>query len=325
MIESSFETKNNFFTTKFKQSGRNQNKTYQIYFQAYNAFKEEIRIKCYVLESDLKTIDACNFFKLEYKDEALRTNLSMMQKASLLVEKLYQLGDNDNHLAKMLLVGNGVALKTPSEAIEIAKFLESHGLISISHYANQTDLYVCITTAGKINYEEQTTQSSTSTMQQEKGDLSKISNIFIVHGHNNEMKETVARVVMKLGYNPIILHEMPNQGRTIIEKFTDHSDEVQYAIVLLSADDFAYSKNSPPDKAKLRPRQNVVFELGYFIGKMGRKNVFPLYETMENFELHSDFGGVALVEFDKNGGWKSALGKELEALGVTIDWSSLMK
>lgn len=149
--------------------------------------------------------------------------------------------------------------------------------------------------------------------------------IFIVHGHNNEMKETVARAVQNLDFEAVILHEMPNQGRTVIEKFTDHSEEVQYAIVLLSADDFAYPKGADMQQGKLRPRQNVVFELGYFIAKLGRNRVFPLYETMDNFEIHSDFAGVVLVPFDSRGAWKMDLGKELEALGVAVNWSRLMK
>lgn len=95
--------------------------------------------------------------------------------------------------------------------------------------------------------------------------------------------------------------------------------------MLLSADDFAYSKDLSVQDGKLRPRQNVVFELGYFIGKLGRERVFPLYETLENFEIHSDFAGVVLVPFDTKGTWKMDLGKELEALGVVVDWSRLMK
>ena len=69
----------------------------------------------------------------------------------------------------------------------------------------------------------------------------KSKEIFIVHGHNEEMKQATARMVEKINYAPIILHEQPNKGRTIIEKFTDHSDAA-FAIILLSADDIAFKK-----------------------------------------------------------------------------------
>ena len=89
------------------------------------------------------------------------------------------------------------------------------------------------------------------------------NNIFIVHGHDNEMKQTVARTLEKLDLEPIILHEQANEGRTIIEKFMDYSD-VSFAVVLLSPDDLAYPKEQSYEDAKFRARQNVILELGFF-------------------------------------------------------------
>src|SRR5574341_240364 len=101
------------------------------------------------------------------------------------------------------------------------------------------------------------------------------TNIFVVHGHDEEMKQAVARTLSKLGLNPIILHEQPNMGKTIIEKFEKNAD-VQFAIVLLSPDDMAYSVNSTAQDAQPRARQNVILELGYFVGKLSREKVFTL-------------------------------------------------
>lgn len=88
--------------------------------------------------------------------------------------------------------------------------------------------------------------------------------VFIVHGHNESMKQSVARIVEKLELTPIILHEQSNLGNTVIEKFMTHSN-VGFAIVLLSADDFGYSKNEGAENTKKRARQNVILELGFLL------------------------------------------------------------
>jgi hypothetical protein len=115
--------------------------------------------------------------------------------------------------------------------------------------------------------------------------------IFIVHGHDEEMKQSVARVLSILGLKPIILHEQPNEGKTIIEKFEKNSN-VGFAVILLSPDDFAYSvKSTDPEKdRKHQARQNVILELGYFVGNLGRSKVFSL--KRDSVELPSDFHGV---------------------------------
>lgn len=323
-LQSSFADHRNYFTQWFKETTKQRQKKYDVYWQEFNDFKEEIRMKSYVLEKTLRTIQLCDFIK-EKNNTVMKPNLSVNEKASLLLEKLYHLDNEDNHLARMLLVGNGVELKKPNEAIEIANYLKDRGLVDISHYAGPNDIYLSISTDGKVVYEEQMRQNLRVASQFSEPNISEMTAIFIVHGHNSEMKETVARVVNRIGFEEIILHEQATKGMTVIEKFKAYSDKAQYAIVLLSADDFAYSKMVDPSQAKLRPRQNVVFELGYFVGKLGRERVFCLYETLANFELHSDFAGVVIEEFDAKGAWKRALGNELEALGVNVDWKALMK
>ena len=95
--------------------------------------------------------------------------------------------------------------------------------------------------------------------------------IFVIHGHDESARETVARFLEKLALEPIILHEQPNKGRTIIEKFEDYAD-VGFAVVLLTPDDVGAIKDREAD-LRPRARQNVVFEFGYFIGKLGRERV----------------------------------------------------
>ncbi len=144
--------------------------------------------------------------------------------------------------------------------------------------------------------------------------------IFVVHGHDNEMVETVARFIIKLGFEPIILREQPNQGRTIIEKFEDYAD-VPFAIVLFSPDDFG--KATDEDSLKPRPRQNVVFELGFFIGKLGRDKVVVLHKVVENFEMLSDFQGVIFEPYKD--GWEFKIAKEIKAAGFEVDLNNLAK
>lgn len=147
--------------------------------------------------------------------------------------------------------------------------------------------------------------------------------VFVVHGHDEAMKQAVARVLEKLGLAPVILHEQPNKGRTIIEKFTDYS-AVQFAVVLLSPDDVAKARNEPSEKLRTRARQNVVFELGYFIGKLGRERVIALYQQDAEFEMPSDYSGVLFVPYDAAGRWQFDLVKELKAAKYEVDANKLV-
>ena len=150
------------------------------------------------------------------------------------------------------------------------------------------------------------------------------ASIFLVHGHNEEMKQATARFIEKIGLKSIILHEQPNRGRTIIEKFTDYAN-VAFAIVLLSADDVAYPKSEKSKNGKLRARQNVILELGFFLGKIGRKNVLVLHEQVENFEIPSDYQGVLFEPYDSSGNWQLSIAKELKASGYSIDGNKLLE
>lgn len=143
--------------------------------------------------------------------------------------------------------------------------------------------------------------------------------VFIVHGHNDGARETVARFLERIGLEAIILHEQANQGRTIIEKVVAHSD-VGFAVVLLTPDDEGCVKGGSPEP---RARQNVLLELGYFIGRLGREKVCAL--KYGELEIPSDFTGVVWEAMDSGGGWKQALARELEAAGHSIDWNKAMR
>jgi len=147
------------------------------------------------------------------------------------------------------------------------------------------------------------------------------ADVFIVHGHDEGARDSLARFIQTLGLNPIILHERPNKGRTIIKKLEDEASPAEYAVVLLTADDIAASKEEPED-TKPRARQNVILELGFFVGKLGRSRVCPLYKG--EVELPSDILGVGWVQMDPAGAWKMKLAQELKSAGLEFDADKLL-
>ena len=144
--------------------------------------------------------------------------------------------------------------------------------------------------------------------------------IFVVHGQNDAVKLEVADFLEKVtGERPIILHEKVDGGsRTIIEKFEDHAHSAGFAVVLLTADDVGGTVGSDMPHQN-RPRQNVVFEFGYFVGKLGRQGVVALYQ--EGVELPSDVSGVLYKPL--SGNWHTELAKELRAAGFNADLGKL--
>jgi predicted nucleotide-binding protein len=141
------------------------------------------------------------------------------------------------------------------------------------------------------------------------------NSVFVVHGRDEGKKEAVARFLATLDLEPVILHEQANLGRTLIEKFEAHAD-VSFAVVILTGDDSG-SSNDHPEAVHLRGRQNVVFELGYFVGRLGRRRVCTLYG--EGVEIPSDFNGIVYVPLDAAGAWRTLLARELKAAGFAID------
>jgi predicted nucleotide-binding protein len=150
----------------------------------------------------------------------------------------------------------------------------------------------------------------------------KSNKVFIVHGRDNDLKLSIARTLEKFDLIPIILHEQANEGKTVIEKFEKHSD-VGFAIILLSPDDVGGETDTEPGKFRPRARQNVILEMGYFIGKLGRPHVCVISREEWGIEQPSDIFGIVYEEFDKHGGWEIKLARELRASGYEIDMNKL--
>jgi predicted nucleotide-binding protein len=145
--------------------------------------------------------------------------------------------------------------------------------------------------------------------------------VFIVHGHDEVSKSELEIFLREVGLEPIVLHRQADQGRTIIEKFEQHSD-VSYAFILLTPDEVAHLKsdeNKPDSERKVenRARQNVIFEFGYFVGKLGRSKVCCLYTG--DVTLPSDVSGVIYKRFiNKISEVAYEIIKELKASGYHI-------
>lgn len=168
----------------------------------------------------------------------------------------------------------------------------------------------------ELKYFPEDSEASVVSQKQKSCDSSKI---FIVHGHDDGAKNEVARFVEKLGLEAVILHEQVNSGDTIIEKLEKHTD-VGFAIVLYTSCDIGGLKTEP-DKLKPRARQNVVFEHGLLIGKIGRANVIALVK--EEVEIPNDVSGVVYETMDSKGAWKFQLAREIKASGYDIDMNKV--
>jgi predicted nucleotide-binding protein len=138
--------------------------------------------------------------------------------------------------------------------------------------------------------------------------------IFLVHGRNDGLKNEVGRWLGKIGFDDVILHEQPNVGRTLITKFEEVAKDVAYAIVLMTPDDVG---GLAGEGQHWRARQNVIFELGYFIGKLGGSRVGAL--VVGDIEKPSDYQGVVYIPYDVAGGWKVQLAREFKELGLPFD------
>ena len=147
--------------------------------------------------------------------------------------------------------------------------------------------------------------------------------VFIVHGHDRQALSESARFAERIGLTAVILNEQASSGRTLIEKFEAHAD-AEFAIVLLTPDDVGNVKPAPDAKAeevvkklRFRARQNVILELGYFMGRLGRGHVCALVKG--DIEKPSDFDGVVYIPMDDAGAWVTLVARELRAAKVEFD------
>lgn len=142
--------------------------------------------------------------------------------------------------------------------------------------------------------------------------------VFVVYGHDENIELKIAQFIRLIDLEPVILNEKANGGKTIIEKLEENSD-VGFAVVLYTPDDIVLNDNSEKYK---QPRPNVIFEYGYFIGKLGRTRVALLVK--DDIKEHSDIIGTGYIKIDEHEGWKLQVAKELKSAGYAIDLNKVI-
>ncbi|GEQ77881.1 hypothetical protein CTTA_4886 [Comamonas testosteroni] len=221
-----------------------------------------------------------------------------------------------------------IAIKQTEKSVaELSKYENDHMPSNVIMFISPTDI---------VGYEKYTKDITNEVFNRVKGALSKAtpttsavvekaktavldqSKVFIVHGRDDLAKTSAARFVESLGLKAVILHEQVNGGKTIIEKIEEHTN-VGFALVLYTPCD---SGSLVGDKPKPRARQNVVFEHGYLIAKLGRRNVCALVK--DGTEVPNDISGVVYVPLDDHGAWRLAIAKELRSAGYSVDMNKVI-
>lgn len=158
-------------------------------------------------------------------------------------------------------------------------------------------------------------------MLKEETRVMRSNKVFIVHGHDDAAKIEMARTLERAGLEAIILHEQADAGMTIIEKIEKYTD-VAFAVVLYTECDKGRAKEQDVNEEKYRARQNVVFEHGYLIGKLGRTQVSAFVKG--DIETPGDISGVVYTKMDSAGGWKQILARNMMAAGMNIDVAKMV-
>lgn len=250
--------------------------------------------------------------------------MTNIEKLQSIIEEAEQLkaanvaSDNPQFQAWKIKASRFLIKQYGEQSHEYEQFYDiSFSLLIFTSYTQESD-YIEVCRDGLeeaililSDYLEEMKENDTEETEVVNYDFSKV---FIVHGHDSQLKESVARLVDRQQHiEAIILSEQRNRGKTLIEKLEKHSD-VGGAICLFSADDVGREKDEKRGKA--RARQNVVFEAGYFMGKLGRDHIIIIADKA--VELPSDLNGILYTDKEN---WKHDVLAELEEMGYDIDFS----
>lgn len=149
-----------------------------------------------------------------------------------------------------------------------------------------------------------------------------VERIFVAHGRDLLARDSVAHVVQSLGLEPVFLSDSVLMGHTWIDGLESVSHGVSFAVVIYRADDRGWLAGDPHG-VRPRVRQNVLFELGFMIGRLGREKVCVLYE--EGVDIPSDFEGARFVKLAGESEWKVNLAITLQQAGFEVDPARVLK
>lgn len=217
--------------------------------------------------------------------------------------------------------GNASPMHAQFNSIEYAPGIWFEGMDTSGYQPAGVREAIALMEAAKLELEiTDAAGSQAPEAQVAKADVS--TRVFIVHGQDDAKKFELESYLHKLlGEEPVILHQEPNAGRVLIEKLEGTAAAVGYAVVLLTGDDVGRAAVLDASDEQARARQNVVFEMGFFIGLIGRQRVAILYE--EGVELPSDISGLVYTKLDAGGGWKAKLASDMNHAGIPVDWAAV--
>lgn len=139
--------------------------------------------------------------------------------------------------------------------------------------------------------------------------------VCVTYGRHVVMNKQVVSVIKDLGIKPVVMQDKKYAGKPLAEFVAAHPD-IQFVVAILSTDDWVYPKDGKPKDAVLRADQQVVFHLGYWIGKLGRDRVFALFYDQQSFRWPTKYLDLIYTPLDKGGLWQKELTRRLKQFGL---------
>lgn len=137
------------------------------------------------------------------------------------------------------------------------------------------------------------------------------SHVFVIHGRDTVTRDRIVAILSGLRLIPIVLEREATSGRTIIE-LVEQFSEVNYAVAIMTADDVGALADAT-DSLASRARQNVIFEIGYVMARLGRARVMMMREDVE---MPSDLSGIRWVDIScSDEEIRTALMRDFQGLG----------
>jgi predicted nucleotide-binding protein len=136
--------------------------------------------------------------------------------------------------------------------------------------------------------------------------------VFVIHGRDELNTRRLQQLLQgEFGLNPIVMLAKPGMSRPLTDKFEDEAQRCSFAFALFTRDDEVANGSL----SYMQARPNVVYETGWFVGRLGRQRVALLLQ--EDVRIHSDLDGVSQIRFKDNIEEKFLeIRKELNAAGV---------